>query len=242
MEKLRCLVVDDEGPARKLTREYIDQLPFLEWVASCRNAFEAMEVLQREDIDLMFLDIQMPGMTGTTFLSGLRQRPMVIFITAYDQYAAQSYDLDVIDYLVKPVSMERFTRAAYKAIQARQGQVPSNDTAAPASKEEAPDHFFVYVEYALVKVVIGDITHIEGMKDYVKIYLSTADKPLLTKSTLKGMEEKLSRHRFMRVHKSFIVHLDKIESVRGHQIVIGKHEIPVSPQHMDALMQVLKGE
>lgn len=236
--KLKCIAVDDESLARKLLVEYIGQLPFLELVRTCKNAFEAMEVLQEEPVDLMFLDIQMPGMLGTKFLASLREKPMVIFVTAYDNYAVESYDLDVVDYLMKPVSLERFTKAVYKALdKARSKKTESPAPAPPA--EETPDSFFVNVEYALVRISIPEITHIESMKDYVKIFLTTADRPVLTKSTLKGIEEKLPSEKFMRVHKSYIVCLDKIESIRSHLIHIGDHEIPVSEANMEELLQRL---
>lgn len=233
---MKCIVVDDESMARKLMEENIRQIPFLELVKSCKNPFEAMQVLEEEDIDLMFLDIQMPGMLGTKFLASLRQKPLVIFVTAYANYAVESYELDVVDYLLKPVSMERFTKAAYKALEAwqRKKSAPS-----PPSTEEEAEDFFVNVEYSLVRVPVKEITHIEGMKDYVKIYLDTAGKPIITKSTMKGIEEKLPPRGFMRVHKSYIVHLNKIESIRSHTINIGQHEIPVSEANMEELLRQL---
>ena len=239
--KLRCIAVDDESLGRKLLEEYISQLPFLELVRTCKNAFEAMEVLQEEKIDLMFLDIQMPGMLGTKFLASLRESPMVIFVTAYSNYAVESYELDVIDYLLKPVSLERFTKACYKALDAAKKQ----ETLSPATtvpQRETPEYFLVNVEYSLVKIIIQNISHIEGMKDYVKIFLQDTKKPVLTKSTLKGIEEKLPSTQFMRVHKSFIVNLDKIESIRSHQITIGDYEIPVSDANLANLLKRLNHE
>ena len=235
---LRCIVVDDESLARKLLEENIRQLPFLEWVRSCKNAFEAMEVLQTEPIDLMFLDIQMPGMLGTKLLQSLPSQPMVVFVTAYSNYAVESYELNVVDYLLKPVSLERFTKAALKAYELQQKRPAAE---APMIEEVAKnaDFFFVNVEYALVKIPIPDITYIEGMKDYVKIYLATARKPVLTKSTLKAIEEKLPPQKFMRVHKSFIVHVDKIESIRNREIRIGEAEIPVGESNLEELLRVL---
>ncbi len=242
---LKCLIVDDESLARKLLEENIRQVPFLELVAMSKNPFEAMEVLQEQHIDLMFLDIQMPGMLGTKFLQSLREKPMVIFVTAYANYAVESYDLDVVDYLMKPVSMERFTKAAYKALEEKQKLLavsapPSVSEPISAKEEEtSPDYFFVNVEYALVKISIYDISHVESMKDYVKIFLTTAKKPILTKSTLKAIEEKLPPKSFMRVHKSFIVNLDKIESIRSQSITIGENHVPVSDTHLEGLMRVL---
>ena len=242
---LKCLIVDDESMARKLLEENIRQVPFLELVGMSKNPFEAMQVLQEQAIDLMFLDIQMPGMLGTKFLQSLREKPMVIFVTAYANYAVESYDLDVVDYLMKPVSMERFTKAAYKALEEKHKllaiSAPPSVSEPIATKEEenTPDYFFVNVEYSLVKIPIKDISHVESMKDYVKIFLTTAKKPILTKSTLKAIEEKLPSKGFMRVHKSFIVNLDKIESIRSQSITIGENHIPVSDTHLEGLMLVL---
>ncbi|MBI1227913.1 MAG: response regulator [Bacteroidetes bacterium] len=237
MTKLKCIAVDDESLARKLIEENVQQLPFLDLVATCKNPFEAMEVLQREPIDLMFLDIQMPGMLGTKFLTSLREKPMVIFVTAYANYAVESYDLEVVDYLLKPVSMERFTKAAFKAYENWQLRQRTPNVA--EQPNQSPAHFFVNVEYSLVKIMVDDITHIEGMKDYVKIYLTTAKRPVLTKSTLKGIEEKLPSNRFFRVHKSFILNVDKVASIRSHQVTIGEHEIPVSESNLEELMRLL---
>ncbi len=242
MTKIRCIAVDDESLARKLVEENIRQIPFLELVATCKNAFEAIEVLQQQTVDLMFLDIQMPGMLGTKFLASLRTKPMVIFVTAYSNYAVESYDLDVIDYLMKPVSQERFTKAAFKALDIFQKNQPEATALAATGDvepEPTPGHFFANVEYSLVKIVFDEITHIEGMKDYVKIFLTTAKRPVLTKSTLKAMEERLPSGKFLRVHKSYIVSLEKIESIRNHQVTIGDHEIPVSEANMEDLLKVL---
>jgi DNA-binding LytR/AlgR family response regulator len=241
---LKCIIVEDESLARKLLEENMRHLPFLELVGICKNPFEAIQVLQEQQVDLIFLDIQMPGMLGTQFLQSLRDKPMVIFITAYANYAVESYDLDVIDYLMKPVSIERFTLAAYKALEEKQKQNALKQTSSvlesPKPKEEeSPDSFFVNVEYALVKIPVHEISHVESMKDYVKIFLTSAKKPIITKSTLKGIEEHLQGRKFMRVHKSSIVNLDKIESIRSQTIFIGEHRIPVSDVNLEALMQVL---
>ena len=236
--KLRCLVVDDENLGRKLVEENIKQIPFLEYVTSCKNAYEAMEALEKEEIDLMFLDIQMPGMLGTKFLASLRTRPMVILVTAYANYAVESYDLDVIDYLLKPVSIDRFTKAVYKALEFKQKNQTKSDSSEIEQTKE-PDSFFINVEYSLVKIVVKDITHIEGMKDYVKIFLSNVKKPVLTKATLKSYEEKLAQKGFKRVHKSFIINIHKIESIRNHQVMIGEYEIPVSDANMEELLNDL---
>jgi DNA-binding LytR/AlgR family response regulator len=237
--KLNCLAIDDESLARKMLEDNIRQVPFLDLVGTCKNAFEAMEVLQKQSVDLMFLDIQMPGMLGTQFLESLPVKPMVIFVTAYSNYAVESYDLEVVDYLLKPVPIERFIKASYKALDIKQkahAVIPS----APVSPVDVPSFFFVNVEYALVKIMVADISHIEGMKDYVKIFLAGQSKPVLTKSTLKGIEEKLPAQGFMRIHKSFIVNLSRIESIRNREIKIGSWEIPVGEANMEELMRFVQ--
>jgi len=231
--KLRCIVVDDEPLGRNLMVENVHLIPFLELAGTAKNAFEAMKLLESEKIDLIFLDIQMPGMTGTKFVESLTQKPMIIFVTAYEEFAVESYNLEVIDYLMKPVSVERFTKAANKAYE-RFNMVTKE------TKSTELDYMFVNVEYSLVKVNFDTITHIEGLKDYIKIFVTTATHPILTKSTLKGIEEKLPDGRFLRVQKSFIVNLDKIESIRNHRISIGKFEIPVSDSSMESLLDAIK--
>ncbi|WP_367916055.1 LytR/AlgR family response regulator transcription factor [Leadbetterella sp. DM7] len=232
--KLRCIVVDDEPLGRNLMVENIHLIPFLELAGTAKNAFEAMELLESNEIDLIFLDIQMPGMTGTKFVESLTHKPMIIFVTAYEEFAVESYNLEVIDYLMKPVSVERFTKAANKAYERFNLVVKENN------KSTDLDYMFVNVEYSLVKVNFETITHIEGLKDYIKIFVTTATHPILTKSTLKGIEEKLPEGKFLRVQKSFIVNLDKIESIRNHRISIGKFEIPVSDSSMDSLLDAIK--
>jgi len=213
--------------------ENISLIPFLELVGTAKNAFEAMELLESGDIDLIFLDIQMPGMTGTKFVESLTQKPMIIFVTAYEEFAVESYNLEVVDYLMKPVSVERFTKAANKAYE-------RFNLNARESRGTDLDYMFVNVEYSLVKISFDTITHIEGLKDYIKIFVTTAAHPILTKSTLKGIEEKLPGGKFLRVQKSFIVNLDKIESIRNHRISIGKFEIPVSDSSMESLLDAIK--
>lgn len=231
--KLRCIVVDDEPLGRNLMVENVNLIPFLELVGTAKNAFDALKLLESTEVDLIFLDIQMPGMTGTKFVESLTRKPMIIFVTAYEEFAVESYNLEVIDYLMKPVSIERFTKAANKAYE-RFRLTPVEQ------KEHQLDYMFVNVEYSLVKVNFDTITHIEGLKDYIKIFVTTANHPILTKSTLKGIEEKLPAGKFLRVQKSFIVNLDKIESIRNHRISIGKFEIPVSDSSMESLLEAIK--
>jgi DNA-binding LytR/AlgR family response regulator len=232
MEKMNCLVVDDEVMGRKLIEENVKQIPFLNLVGSCSNAFEAMEVLQKEKVDLIFLDIQMPGILGTSFLSSLAIKPLVIFVTAYANYAVESYNLDAVDYLMKPVSLDRFMLSSNKAYHIFMGKTV-------IQKEPLEDFFFANVEYSLVRISIPTISHVEGLKDYVKIFVEGERHPILTKQTMKSVEAKVVPHDFMRVHKSFIVNLKKIESIKQQRIKIGNFEIAVSDSHIGELMERL---
>jgi two-component system, LytTR family, response regulator len=234
---MRCIAVDDEPLALDLLEDNIRQIPYLEFVGRCRNAFEAIELMQKEKdenrvVDLIFLDIQMPGITGVQFLKSLVTNPMVIFITAYEQYALEGFELNVIDYLLKPVSFERFLKAANKANELFQLK---HTVVSP--KVIAEEHFFVNAEYSLVKIKYADILYIEGLKDYIKIYLSTQTRPVITRMTMKSIEEKFALLPFMRIHKSYIVSLNKIESIRNLKITIGTHLIPVSEQFSEDLIR-----
>jgi DNA-binding LytR/AlgR family response regulator len=239
MEKMNCLVVDDENMGRKLLEENVRQIPYLNLVASCKNAFEAMEQMQTHAIDLIFLDIQMPGMLGTQFIQTLTHKPLIIFVTAYDNYAVESYQLDAVDYLMKPVSLERFSLAANKAYQLFNQKKPTASQTTAVASEPMEDFFFVNVEYSLVRISIPQISHIEGLKDYVKIYLEGERRPVLTKLTMKSLEAKVIPHGFMRVHKSYIVNLRKIESIKQQRITISTFDIPVSDSHAAELMEKL---
>ncbi|HEY6161544.1 MAG TPA: LytTR family DNA-binding domain-containing protein [Bacteroidia bacterium] len=237
---LRCIAVDDESLALDLLEDNISKVPFLQLVRRCRNAYEAMEVLQQENIDLIFLDIQMPGITGIQFLQSLgRKQPMIIFITAYDRFALEGFNLDVLDYLVKPVPFERFLKACNKALEQfnlRNKAIPS-----PAA-ENGSDYIFVNSEYNLVKIVISEITHVEGLKDYIKIHVSSSAKAVITRSSMKSIEEKLPAGKFVRVHKSFIVNIAHIASIRKNRIKIGETEIPVSDNYREELYKHIDGK
>lgn len=229
---IRCLAVDDEPLALDLLEDNIRQVPFLQLSARCRNAFEAMDILQREKIDLIFLDINMPGLFGTDFIASLPYRPQVIFITAYKQYAHSSYDLDALDYLVKPVPFERFLKAANKA----RDFFRLRNTDSTAVKN---DYIFINSEYSLVKIRFDELLYIEGLKDYIKIYMLNQMHPLLTRMSMKSIEELLPAGNFIRVHKSFIVSMDKVNSIRKNRIRIGASEIPISTHYRENLSHIL---
>ena len=234
---IKCIAVDDETLALDLLEDNISKVPFLKLVKRCKNAFEAIEILQKEKIDLIFLDIQMPGITGIQFLQSLTSNPMIIFITAYDKYALEGFNLSVLDYLVKPVPFDRFLKACNKALE----QYNLRNTSV-VSEESNNDYIFVNSEYNLIKIVIKDITYVEGLKDYIKIYSSTSAKPVITRLSMKALEEKLPVGKFIRVHKSYIVSIDKINSIRRNRIKIGESEVPISEHYRDDLFKHIEGK
>jgi DNA-binding LytR/AlgR family response regulator len=234
---LNCIAVDDETLALDLIEDNIQKVPFLNLVKRCKNPFEAIEILQKEDIDLIFLDIQMPGITGVQFLQSLTNSPMVIFVTAYQQYALEGFNLNVIDYLLKPIDFERFLKAVNKASELfnLRHKTPVNETITESKNAT----IFVNADYSLVKIKTDEITYVEGLKDYVKIHLNTTNKPIVTRMTMKSVEEKLPSTEFFRVHKSFIVSLDKIESIRNLKIKIGNAQIPVSESYSEEFFKLI---
>jgi len=227
---LRCIAIDDEPLALELLEDNISQVPYLELVGKCNNALEALKFLQEHPVDLIFLDIQMPGLTGLQFIQSLTIKPMIILVTAYEKFALEGFNLSVIDYLVKPVPLERFIKACNKALELynlKHKQV--------ASKEDQPDYFFVNVDYSLQKIDNADVQWIEGLKDYIKIFLKSSSKPVITRMSMKSMEDILPAARFIRIHKSYIVSIASITSVRKNSVFIGQMELPVGENFKDGL-------
>jgi len=229
---LRCIAVDDEQLALDLLEDNISKVPFLHMVGKCRNALEASNILASEPIDLVFLDIQMPGLTGLQWVGSLVQKPMVILITAYEKYALQGFELEVVDYLLKPVSLERFVKACNRALELQKAPAP-----AIAPEEE---FFFVHVDYSLVKIVVRDIIWVEGLKDYIKIHLQSVPKPVITRMGMKVIEDLLPSKRFIRVHKSYIVSVSHIQSIRKNSIFLGAVEIPISDHYREAVQTITR--
>lgn len=234
---LKCLAVDDEVLSLDLLEDNIKQVPFLHLVKRCQNAYDAMEVMRREPVDLIFLDIQMPGVNGMQFVQSLVQRPLVIFITAFKNYALKGFELDILDYLVKPVTFERFLKAANKA--ADHYSLKKLPQQQPIEAPPALDYLFVNVEYNLVKLAVNDISFIEGLRDYMKIHLHSTAKPVVTKLSMKTLSDKLPPSKFVRVHKSFIVAVDKISFIRKNRIYIDQQVIPVSDSYREALFSII---
>ncbi|HVU58822.1 MAG TPA: LytTR family DNA-binding domain-containing protein [Puia sp.] len=231
---LRCIAVDDEPLALRLLTEYIRKVPFLDLIATCGDAFEAARVLEEKEVDLVFIDIQMPGLTGLQFIQSLTRRPMVILVTAYKKFAPEGFDLDVVDYLIKPVGLDRFMKACNKAQELYQLRSRAGTGGAAA------DFFFVNVDYSLVKVLFNDIIWIEGAGDYVKMHLKSSPRPLLVRISAKVLETELPGDRFIRIHKSYIVAVADITAVRKNSVFIGDLELPVGETYRDAIRHLTK--
>ncbi|MFN0276881.1 MAG: LytR/AlgR family response regulator transcription factor [Chitinophagales bacterium] len=229
-EKIKCLIVDDEPLAQQVIETYVTKISSLELIKKCNNAMEAFETLQQNEIDLMFLDVQMPVITGIDFLRTFKNPPCIILTTAYPNFALDGYELDVADYLLKPISFERFLKAVNKIMEKMQSNSASEVT-------QLVEYFFVKEDSKLVRINFEDIDHIECMKDYAKIF--TKQRMIVTHHTMKKFEEVLPSHKFMRVHKSYIVAISAIQSIYGNMIETGKTKIPIGAIYKDSLMKTI---
>lgn len=228
---IRCIAIDDEPLALELLQDNISKVPFLQLVASCDNAMEALQVMEEQTVDLVFLDIQMPGLTGLQLIQSMTVKPMFILITAYEKYALEGFNLNVVDYLVKPVALDRFIKACYKAKELFDLKKSAKENIVA----DSPGYFFVNVEYSQVKINFTDIVYIEGLKDYIKIHLKSASSPVVTRMPMKTIEDQLPNKLFIRIHKSYIVGINFITSVRRMSLFIGALELPVSDHYRDAV-------
>jgi two-component system response regulator LytT len=238
MTKLRCIAVDDEPLALKLVSNFVSQTPFLELVTACASAVEALQIIHSEQVDLLFLDIQMADLNGMELARVISQtagrQPRIIFTTAYNHFAIDGYKVDAIDYLLKPFNYEEFLRAAEKA----RRTIASTESSMPAAAPEPA--LFIKVEYQWVRVDYHEILYVEGLKDYVKLHLEEPKKSLMSLTTLKTLEDRLPTAHFLRVHRSFIVALDKITAITKTSLRIGEAEIPVGDQYREAFREITR--
>jgi len=238
---IRCLVVDDEPLALHILEDYISKMPFLELVKVTTNPIEALQVVQEGAVDLVFLDVQMPELTGIQFLRIANGKAKVILTTAYPQYALEGYELDVIDYLLKPIAFDRFFKSVQKAQTIIQpaAKVETKVEAAPQSNLLS-DFIFVKTEHKIQKVYLNDILFIEGLKDYISIF--TPSERIITLQNMKKMEDSLPEKHFIRVHKSYIVSINKIDSIERSRIFIGDKIIPVGDTYRDEFFKIVDGK
>lgn len=233
--KLRCLLIDDEPPALKVLQSHIANVNGLEIVGLCKNAVEAMDVLHEKQIDVVFLDIKMPKITGTEFLKNLSHPPKVVFVTAYRDYALDSYDLDAVDYLVKPVSFERFMKAISKVKRLMGHEIVSQ----PEEFKTNPEAFvYLKVDKSMLKILINEILYIESWKDYVKVFMENG-KSWLVKQSISSMENLLSEHLFIRIHRSYMISLKKITGYNSTDIQIGGKDIPIGRLYKQKVMEAI---
>lgn len=238
MKKINCIIIDDEPLALGLVESYVLKTPFLNLRAKCLNAFEAMKVIAEEKIDLIFLDVQMPDMTGIEFSRSLSSNTKIIFTTAFKDYAFEGFKVDAVDYLLKPFNYEEFLKAANKALE----RIGPNDEKTTSQKSLGNNFIFVKSEYKQLKVNLDEVFYFEGLKDYVKIWLNSQAKPILTLMSLKTLEQELPEEQFMRVHRSFIVALNKISSVERSQIVVNNERITIAEQYKERFYQFIENK
>jgi len=235
--KIQCLLIDDEPPALKVLSRYISDIESLEIVGQCRNAIEALSVLREKRVDVIFLDIKMPRILGTDFLKNLSHPPKVIFVTAYREYAVDGFELDAVDYLVKPVSFERFLKAVSKL-----NRVFGSEVTVTNTTHLSPSEAFVYlkVDRDMKKIFINEILYIESCKDYVKVFLNNSKK-LMVKQSITAMENLLSDQKILRIHRSYLISLDNVSGYNGLSVQLGSVEIPIGRLYKQNVMERLHG-
>jgi len=233
--KIKCLVVDDEPPARDIIKQYIEDTPMLHLQGECANAIQAISFLQQHETDLIFLDIRMPQLSGTDFLKTITHPPKVIFTTAHAEYALEGYELDVVDYLLKPIRFDRFLKAVNKAYQ--HAVVRTVPERLPAETEKKELFVYFRADRKMIKVMLSDIHYIESMKDYIKVV--TGKETIITKQSISSVEAMLPEDQFIRTHRSFLVSAAAIHSYNSELITIGKTEIPIGKLYRNQVLKIL---
>lgn len=236
-KKIKCLVIDDELPAREILKKHISGVEALELCGACSNAVEAISFLKDNRVDLLFLDIQMPHLLGTNFIRTLKNPPKVIFTTAYRKYAVEGFELDAVDFLLKPINFERFLKGVNKVLQVNLQGSKDAATSSENHTESVPPFLYFRANRKMVKVLFNEIMYIEGLNDYIRII--TAAKTIITKHLLTSLEEMLPSNEFVRIHKSFIVAINKIESFNADWVEIGKKEIPIGRSYKFTVNKIL---
>jgi len=230
-----CLIVDDELLARTLLEGFVSKIPSLHLAGLCKNPLEAMEIMRNQQIDILFLDIQMPELTGVEFLKVMKEKPAIVLTTAYSEYALEGYQLDVTDYLLKPFSFDRFLKAANKAMDQVQLRRSNPENASNSQKE----YLMLHADHKIYRIAMSDIKYIEGLKEYVSYY--TAEKRIIVLQSLKSIEESLPPDKFIRIHKSYIVPIARIKNLDGNQVLIGDKLLPVGRSYKDELLRRVFG-
>jgi two-component system LytT family response regulator len=228
MTKLKCVAIDDEPLALSLVEEYISRFPYLQLVRSFEDAISGAEYLKNNPVDLLFVDINMPDITGIDLVRSLANKPIIIFTTAYKNFAFEGFELEALDYLLKPIDISRFTKAAEKALEFYNYK----NNASPGAAEES---FYVYSEYRMVKINMAEIEYLESMEDYVKIHLTGQPKPVLTLMSLKKAQEKLPENKFKRIHRSYIIAVNKVKSIHNRKLKLADIELPIGESYTESV-------
>ena len=236
---VKCMIVDDEPMARDVIRRYIENIPSLSITGEFGNAIDAMMFMQENTVDMIFLDIRMPQLNGTDFVRSLRNVPKIIFTTAHKEYAHEGFELDVVDYLLKPIRFDRFLKAVNKAFPQRQQDAESGFHGGNLENKFASPFMYVRVDRKMVKVLLDDVLFIESDKDYVKIY--TTNSTIITRQTISSVEAMLSENKFLRIHRSFIVSLDKIKSFSNEAVEVGSKELPIGKLYRNSFLKLQGG-
>lgn len=232
--KLRSIAIDDEPLALELLEDNISKVPFLQLLAGFNKPIEALQFLHSNEVDLVFIDIQMPGLTGLQLIQSLPKKPLFILVTAYEQFALQGYELDVVDYLVKPVRFDRFLKACTKALEIHEARNKST-----VNNGQERDHMFIQADYMMVRVNFEDIQWIESLKDYLRIHMTGSQKPIVARMSMKSIEEQLPATRFLRIHKSYIVATAAITAVQKGTVFLGDIQLPVGDLYKESLQRFI---
>ena len=239
---MKTVIIDDEKPAISILTKFVSKVPFLQLSLASTNAFDALELINDKHVDLLFLDIEMPDITGLEFLASLEYRPLVIITTAYEQYAIAGYDLDIADYLLKPIDFQRFYKSVMRAI-ARIPQpkdsLAANNTLNIAPNATPKDHFFIKADYKLINIHFNDILYVEGMREYIRIH--TKDQRITTLLSMSKLMKMLPINQFARIHRSYIVNLRNIKEIAKNTVVIGDKRLPISQGKREQFMELVAG-
>lgn len=234
---IQCLIVDDEPMARDVIRRYIEKVPVLHLAGECGNAIDAMMFLHNETVDLIFLDIRMPHLSGTDFVKSLRNIPKVIFTTAYKEYALEGFELNVVDYLLKPIRFDRFLRAVSKAFPQKNEELASNNVAVvPQEKKINSGFIYLKADRKMIRVMLDDILYIESARDYLKV--TTQTNTIITRQTISSIEAMLSDNEFIRIHRSYLVSIKKITSFTHETVEIGTKELPIGKYYLNSFLKL----
>lgn len=237
--KPRCLIVDDEPLARDVLRRYFEKLPVLQLVGECSNAIDAFVFLQSNEVDILFLDIRMPELLGTELMQSLKKPPKVIFTTAYKEYAWDGFELDAVDYLLKPIRFDRFLKALNKALPGYENVLFSSDVPVEPERKSGVDSIYLRIDRRQVRIILDDILYIEGAKDYIKIF--TSDKMYMCRQTISSIEALINKNDFVRIHRSFIVPISKIKSYTHELVEINKKELPIGKFYLNHFLSIMDG-